>query len=440
MIWLLGAALAAEPLDVRGLWVADTVAEAHRPIRLYGLDGGQGWDAGFLADTARLPLQELDETGAAVPVVDLMSSAHVYGGWTWRGRRLSASLPVTAYGHDLSGGFAGLGDLQLSVLQPLRPVEPGKLGMGMGISGFVPTGDAERWSGSPGLGASAVASIGQEAGRMGWVANAGVRLGRAEAARNLLSGAGPVGGIEGHVRVLDDVVLGVEVVSQGAAGFRSVPVEAGLSARYRHPGGGFATLGGAYGVGSGVGASGGRVMLSVGYGGGRKVALPPPETIVVPVMVSQHRSELRIETPVAELIDNKIVLYQQIFFAEASAELLDASSPVLEAVRDIVTAHDEVTHLLIEGHTNARGSRSYNQRLSEDRAAAVAAWLIEQGLPSDMILTRGFGEDRPLVDDAHPDAMAINRRVEFTVLSADTDEARVPDADALPPQVREQEP
>ncbi|MFT4979886.1 MAG: OOP family OmpA-OmpF porin, partial [Myxococcota bacterium] len=150
----------------------------------------------------------------------------------------------------------------------------------------------------------------------------------------------------------------------------------------------------------------------------------------------------RIETPVAELIDDKIVLYQQIFFAEASAELLEASEPVLQVVLDIIMSdeHDGVNHLLIEGHTNARGSRGYNQRLSEQRARSVSLWLIKQGLPEDTVLTRGFGEDRPLVRDSHPDAMAINRRVEFTVLRAGRDEPQVPDTDTIPETFREQEP
>jgi len=136
----------------------------------------------------------------------------------------------------------------------------------------------------------------------------------------------------------------------------------------------------------------------------------------VPVVVSQHRSEVLVEAPVAELVDDRIVLYQQVFFREARAELIEESDPVLQAVLEIVQSDPNITHLLIEGHTNSRGSRTYNQNLSEDRAHAVAAWLIAEGLPETMLLARGFGEDRPLVPDEHPNAMAINRRVEFMVL------------------------
>ena len=437
-----GEARAGEPLDIRGMWVADTGGDAHRPLRLAWPEAGQGWDAGFVADGARNLLMETGLDGEVTPVVDVMTSAHLYGGFVWRGRRLSAALPVTVYGRDLSGGFAGLGDAQVSVLQPLFGAEGRRPALGVAVSGWIPTGAEERWSGSPGLSGSAVASLGQEHALWGWAANAGVRLGRTADARNLLAGPGPVGGVEAHVRVLDDVVVGLDAVSQGAAGFSSLPVELGASLRYRHPLGGFAHLGVAMGAGDGVGASGGRLFLGVGYGGGRHVELPPPETVVVPVVVSQRRSEVLIETPVAELVDDRIVLYQQVFFREARAELIEESELVLEAVLEIVRSDDQITHLLIEGHTNSRGSRTYNQRLSEARAAEVSAWLVEAGLPEGMILARGFGEDRPLVPDEHPEAMAINRRVEFMVLRADEDSAptHIPDAAELPASVREKPP
>lgn len=440
MIWWMAAAWAGEPVDVRGLWVADTAAEAYRPTRLTWPGAGEGWDVGILSDAARHPLQELTLSGEPAPVVDLIASAHLYSGVTWRNRRYSLAMPLTAYGQDAGGGFAGLGDLQLSVIQPIRSAERGKIGLALNVSGWVPTGDTDDWSGSPGFGAGALASIGQELGRVGWVANAGVRFGQSAQARNLFSGAGPVGGVEGHLRVFDDVVLGIEAVSQGVTGFGSVPLELGGSARYRHPTGGFASVGFAHGLGSGVGASAGRLMLSVGYGGGRKVDVPDPDTVIVPVMVSQHRSEIRVETPVAELVENKIVLYQQIFFAEASAELLEESEPVLDAILEVVSSHEEATHLLIEGHTNSRGSRTYNQRLSDERAASVADWLVAHGFMANMIITRGFGEERPVVEDTHPDAMVINRRVEFTVLSAEIDPDRVPDASEIPTAVRQGEP
>ena len=414
---LTDAALAGESIDVRGIWVADTVSEPHRPIRLLYPDAGAGWDVGLLSDAARLPLTEQTLEGDTAAVVELMTSAHLYGGLTWKGRRFSAAMPTTVYGQDLQGGFAGLGDLQLSVLQPLLAPQDSRPGLAFSVSSWLPTGDEERWSGGPGVAFGAVAALGQEIGDFGWTANVGVRLGKTENARNLLSGPGPIGGVELHTMITPRLALAAEGVVQGSTGLSNLPIEAGLSARYRHESGGFA-------------------VLSVGYGGGRYIPPPPPMTIVVPVMVSQHSSVVNIESPIAELVDDRIVIYQQVFFREGRADLLADSDAVLDAVHQIVEDNPDISHLLIEGHTNARGSGVYNQRLSEARARTVARWMEESGLPASMMLPRGFGEDRPLVAEAHPDAMVINRRVEFIVLRGEGNGGHIPTIDDVPEAVR----
>ena len=99
----------------------------------------------------------------------------------------------------------------------------------------------------------------------------------------------------------------------------------------------------------------------------------------------------------------------------------------------------EVEHLLIEGHTNSRASRMYNRRLSQARAEAVVAWLEFNGISGERLIPKGFGEDRPLVKDKHPDAMVINRRVEFTVLRSDEagEVGGTPDVKQLPKELQE---
>jgi outer membrane protein OmpA-like peptidoglycan-associated protein len=76
----------------------------------------------------------------------------------------------------------------------------------------------------------------------------------------------------------------------------------------------------------------------------------------------------------------------------------------------------------IDGHTDGRGADSYNQSLSERRAAAVKAWLVQHGqAPSALITTRGFGRTKPIADNTkpdgsdNPDGRAKNRRVEILV-------------------------
>jgi outer membrane protein OmpA-like peptidoglycan-associated protein len=64
---------------------------------------------------------------------------------------------------------------------------------------------------------------------------------------------------------------------------------------------------------------------------------------------------------------------------------------------------------MVEGHTDATGSESHNQRLSERRAASVVDYLVANGIESSRVVSRGYGEIRPrLPDPDHPE----NRRVE----------------------------
>jgi outer membrane protein OmpA-like peptidoglycan-associated protein len=394
----------------------------------------------MLVDMASEPLLEFQPDGSQV-IVDTLVTTHIYGGYDSGKFRFDASYPFTTYGHDQIGGFAASGDLRLGALWAFMPPKRGVPGVGVQVLTWLPTGTKDRWSGSPGVAAGTVFTAAQEIFRFGYTVNAGVRMGVANQARNLTTGSSPIGGFEVHyvLPVLDDILaVGGEVAIQGATGFKSWPVEPGLRLRGRLPSGGFAMLGGAVGVGDGVGASKWRGFVGVGFGG-----IPPePEqsqgTIVVPVILERIERAAE-EGPLAELVDNRIVIREQVFFREAKAEILPASEPILAAVAQVLVDNPEIEHLLVEGHTNSRDSRSYNRRLSQARAEAVAAWLEIKGIDGARLIPKGFGEDRPLVKDGHPDAMVINRRVEFTVLRSDeSGEAReAPDVKQLPSEVQE---
>ncbi|TNE93978.1 MAG: OmpA family protein [Gammaproteobacteria bacterium] len=83
----------------------------------------------------------------------------------------------------------------------------------------------------------------------------------------------------------------------------------------------------------------------------------------------------------------------------------------LHAVANAMKVHDDIT-LVLEGHTDARGSDDYNQGLSERRAAAVKAKIVEDyGIDPSRITTEGYGESRPIADNATDEGRARNRRV-----------------------------
>ena len=72
----------------------------------------------------------------------------------------------------------------------------------------------------------------------------------------------------------------------------------------------------------------------------------------------------------------------------------------------------ENTQVVVVGHTDSRGSASYNQELSQRRAAAVAAVLVrEHGISASRVASRGAGESSPIASNDTKEGRAQNRRV-----------------------------
>ncbi|MGB5321641.1 OmpA family protein, partial [Lutimonas sp.] len=67
----------------------------------------------------------------------------------------------------------------------------------------------------------------------------------------------------------------------------------------------------------------------------------------------------------------------------------------------------------VEGHTDSTGSDKINSKLSQARADAVRAYLIEKGFPADMITSKGYGSANPIGDNKTRIGRQQNRRVEI---------------------------
>jgi len=81
----------------------------------------------------------------------------------------------------------------------------------------------------------------------------------------------------------------------------------------------------------------------------------------------------------------------------------------------LIADHPEYLHVSVEGHADAVGPDSFNQKLSEDRARAVMEFLVKQGIAQERLSSIGYGSTRPLVDKKSEYALLLNRRVEFSV-------------------------
>ncbi len=99
-------------------------------------------------------------------------------------------------------------------------------------------------------------------------------------------------------------------------------------------------------------------------------------------------------------------------FAPGSAELTASATGELVA---LVTGVDDVRTVRIEGHTDYRGTDADNLALSQDRADAAAAALVDAGVPARIITAIGLGETGAHQQSPTDAAMAGDRRVDVTI-------------------------
>ena len=119
--------------------------------------------------------------------------------------------------------------------------------------------------------------------------------------------------------------------------------------------------------------------------------------------------------PLARVEEDQIVITQRIEFEFNSAKLVPSSTPVLEAVLEILKEHEEITDVLVEGHTDNVGKPAYNKKLSDKRAASVVKWLVEHGVDVGRLRSAGVGLERPIASNDDDVGRQKNRRVEFHI-------------------------
>jgi OmpA-OmpF porin, OOP family len=121
--------------------------------------------------------------------------------------------------------------------------------------------------------------------------------------------------------------------------------------------------------------------------------------------------------PVVKVDRGQIRILEQIKFKTGSHVILPESDATLQAVAQVFKDHPEIKRVRVEGHTDNRGGRAYNQRLSRRRAESVVGWLITRGgVDGSRLTSQGFGFDRPIADNMTADGRRDNRRVEFHIV------------------------
>jgi outer membrane protein OmpA-like peptidoglycan-associated protein len=113
----------------------------------------------------------------------------------------------------------------------------------------------------------------------------------------------------------------------------------------------------------------------------------------------------------------EIVILEQVQFKTGSAVILPVSDDLLRQVAGVLVEHAEIAKLEVQGHTDSRGGKNYNRKLSQKRADSVRKWLVTIGqIDGGRISSHGYGMEQPIADNATPEGRQKNRRVQFKIL------------------------
>ncbi|CAE7866530.1 pal [Symbiodinium microadriaticum] len=120
------------------------------------------------------------------------------------------------------------------------------------------------------------------------------------------------------------------------------------------------------------------------------------------------------EPPVKPMVDNRQPESFSIYFDFNSTAL---DSAAFRAIKDaaVFAIEENATAVVILGHTDRAGTTDYNDKLARSRAEVVAAGLLAEGVPEDVIELTSFGENRPAVGTADEVRERSNRRAEIIV-------------------------
>jgi outer membrane protein OmpA-like peptidoglycan-associated protein len=134
--------------------------------------------------------------------------------------------------------------------------------------------------------------------------------------------------------------------------------------------------------------------------------------------IEKEIDRLKIPDVVVNVVDDGISLrMENIQFYADSNKMLPGELEKLERIAAILNRYPE-RDIVISGHTAlARGTREDHLVLSQERAKAVADYLLEKKVrTADRMVIRGYGADKPIADNRTEEGMRKNRRVEITIL------------------------
>ncbi len=144
---------------------------------------------------------------------------------------------------------------------------------------------------------------------------------------------------------------------------------------------------------------------------GRDVKLEADDTVSIDVtLLPKPKEEL------ASLGETRIDINESVYFDTGEATIQKRSFNLLTQVASVLLENPQITKIQIEGHTDDKGKKDFNMDLSQRRADAVRQFLIDQGISPDRLVSKGYGDRRPILPNTNNRNRALNRRVEFNIV------------------------
>lgn len=133
--------------------------------------------------------------------------------------------------------------------------------------------------------------------------------------------------------------------------------------------------------------------------------------------IADEIARLGIDDASVRIVDEGIIIsLENIQFQPDSAVLLESEKAKLDKIGEILKQFAD-RDILVGGHTALAGTAAGRMKLSRDRAASVANYLVSKGVRENShVVVRGYGAERPVADNRTTEGMRRNRRVEITLL------------------------
>ncbi|MBI34366.1 MAG: hypothetical protein CMP67_03280 [Flavobacteriales bacterium] len=149
------------------------------------------------------------------------------------------------------------------------------------------------------------------------------------------------------------------------------------------------------------------------------------ENLIVPK--NSAFQSIKKEIKLAPIKANESIVLNNVFFEFESYDLTRDSRTELNKLFNLLSNNPSIK-VEIQGHTDSKGKKSFNKKLSQKRAESVKNYLVKKGINPERVKAVGYGEDQPIAKNTNADGSdneegrALNRRIELKILSKDGEE------------------